>query len=342
MDLTLSDEQTQLRATYAQLFERECPSDAVRRAEAGEGWMPALWLRLVEIGAADLAVPEADGGQGAGLLDCALVAEEAGRRLAPVPLIEAVVVGRLLARLGPGRAAYQRNVEGAHVVTLAQEPASQGHWRLVPWGAVATALVGRESDRLVVLRRDSPRRRRSDLGGGAVADWDLGADGAEVDELCSGAEAVRQFALARADTAALVASWLTGLAAGAVDLAIAYTSEREAFGVPVASFQAVAHRLADLATCVDGGRLLAQEAAWLLDEDEAAGERVASMGLAYAARTAIDAASACVHLHGGYGFMLEYDPQLFFRRAMSDTLLYGAAGHEESLSARLFVEAGRS
>ena len=88
------------------LFERECSTEVVRASE-DTGFSPALWARVVELGGVDMALPEADGGAGALLLDVALVCELVGRSLVPVPLAESVAAVRLLSRLGtdacPGR-----------------------------------------------------------------------------------------------------------------------------------------------------------------------------------------------------------------------------------------------
>jgi len=104
---------------------------------------------------------------------------------------------------------------------------------------------------------------------------------------------------------------------------VAYAKSRHQFGVPIGSFQSIARDLADAATAVDGARLLAREAAWAADEapDELAA--LASMAFLFAGRTAQQAAGAALHVHGGYGYMLEYDIQLYYRRAKAWTLAAG-------------------
>ena len=114
----------------------------------------------------------------------------------------------------------------------------------------------------------------------------------------------------------LTAAALAGLARAALDLGVAYVKERHQFGVPIGSFQTIQHRLADLHTAVDGARLLALEAADALDDArDPDGPALAAMALEFCGQVAEDAAAASLHFHGGYGFMLEYDVQLYVRRA---------------------------
>ena len=85
--------------------------------------------------------------------------------------------------------------------------------------------------------------------------------------------------------------------------------------MPIGSFQGIAHRLADTAAAVDGARLLAYEAAWAVDDQPERAAELAAMAFAFAYETARDATYRSLHFHGGYGFMMEYDIQLYFRRA---------------------------
>jgi len=339
MDLTLTDEQRQLRASYEELFERECPITEVRRAEAEEGWSPRLWKRLADAGITELGMPTARGGQGAELLDCTFVAEAAGRHLAPVPLIDAIAAGRLLGRLESIPAEVD-GIVSQTTIAVSPEPIGAETCRLVPWGAAAQSLVAYDDRRVLIVRRHDAVSRRPEMSGGAVADWKLDDDTVRTTTIATGSEARQQQDLLAADLAALSAAWLVGLAASALDLAVAYTSERRAFDVPVASFQSVAHRLADLATAIDGARMLAQEAAWTIDHDHDRGLSLAGMAVTFAAATALEAATSCLHFHGGYGFMLEYDPQLYYRRAAAHALLYRVARHTDALVDALSVDGG--
>jgi len=123
------------------------------------------------------------------------------------------------------------------------------------------------------------------------------------------------FERARDEWLALAANALAGIGSRSVEIGVEYVKERHAFGVPIGSFQAVAHGLADAAARVDGGGLLAREAAWAADEDPDRFPELAALACAFNAEAAREASYRSLHYHGGYGFMLEYDIQLYFRRA---------------------------
>jgi alkylation response protein AidB-like acyl-CoA dehydrogenase len=322
LDLGLSPEQEQLQGAVAGLLERSCPPEVVRAAEP-LGSDPALWARVRELGVVDMALPESAGGAGASLLEAALVAERAGAALAPVPLVESIVATRLLARPDAPAAAQtlEAAVSGAATVTLAlRPPDSAGTARWVPWGAVADRVVVPDGKRIVVTTGPAQGVAITNLGALPVADRAVSAGD---DVVAEGDAAIETAAVAFAEWKALTAALLCGAGRRAMEIGIDYTKERHQFGVPIGSFQSVAHRLADVATAVDGAQLLAREAAWSADDAPDEFGALASMAYAFAAETAEQAADAALHFHGGYGFMLEYDIQLYFRRIKAWSLLGG-------------------
>ena len=137
--------------------------------------------------------------------------------------------------------------------------------------------------------------------------------------LATGGAARDRFGDALAEWRALTAAALTGLGAAALDVASAYVKERHQFGVPIGSFQAIQHGLADVSVGLDGAQLLARKAAWAADLPERAGgtgpAELAAMAFLFAAEQAQVASTRALHYHGGYGFMEEYDAQLLYRRA---------------------------
>ena len=151
---------------------------------------------------------------------------------------------------------------------------------------------------------------------------DLAVD-KEAVELASGEGAVSLFERTRDEWLALMANALVGLGTRALELGVAYAKERHAFGVPIGSFQAVAHGLADAATAIDGGTLLAREAGWAADEDPERATQLACFSCAFCAEAARQASARSLHYHGGYGFMLEFDVQLYFRRATGWPAVFG-------------------
>jgi alkylation response protein AidB-like acyl-CoA dehydrogenase len=139
---------------------------------------------------------------------------------------------------------------------------------------------------------------------------------------------VAAFERARVEWRVLTAAALCGAGRSALDIAVAYTTERRQFDVPIASFQTVAHRLADLATAIDGAQLLTWKAAWAADDDREQAAALGLMAFSFAAEAAEAAATEALHFHGGYGFMLEYDIQLYFRRIKAWVLQNGDRQHE--------------
>lgn len=319
MDLTLSPEQQQLVDTYAALYAKESTTERVRAAEPS-GHDAELWDRLHETGILEMAVDEAAGGWGATLLDLALVAEQHGRHLGPAPLVEAQVAARLLARAGGPAAAslLARALAGEELVSLALHGPVRGALRLAPAGAVASRVVCLDGDRLLGVET-ADRTPVANLGSLPLADVAVG----EAEVLASGEGAVRAHQVALDEWLALAAAAMVGLAARALEIGVAYAKERHAFGAPIGSFQAVAHGLADSATAVDGSTLLAREAAWAADEEPARARELAALAFGFCAEAARGAAYRSLHYHGGYGFMVEHDIQLYFRRATAWPAQYG-------------------
>ena len=312
VDLALSDDETAIRDLFTSFFVREAPT-AVARASEPVGFDSALWGRVREIGAPGMGVPEVFGGGGATLGGLAVVAEALGRSIAPVPLVEHLVAARLLVTPDV--------VAGDAIATLAVRPATEdGRWRLVPGGAVADVVVGLDGDDLVAVRNPPPGEAPANHASAPVADRDARSGAREV----IGARA--EFERARDEWKVLVAAALTGIADAALDLGVEYAKTRLQFGVPIGSFQAVQHGLADLPALVDGARLLAHKAAWagersepgvcdVDDNDITDFSALASMAFLFATDAAARATDRSLHFHGGYGFAAEYDIQLYYRRA---------------------------
>jgi alkylation response protein AidB-like acyl-CoA dehydrogenase len=325
VDLNPTDEQHQLIDAYAALYAKESTGERVRAAEPG-GFDPALWGRLVETGVLEMAVGESSGGWGASLLDLGLVAEQHGRHLGSAPLVEAQAAARLLARAGGdgARALLARALSGEELVTLALHAPRGGTLRLVPGGAVADRVVFLDGDRLLQTAARGSVTPAANLGALPVADVALGGGpGGGAEELCSGPEAAAAFESALDDWLALMAGALSGLAGRALEIGVEYVKERHAFGVPIGSFQALAHGLADAATAVDGSLLLSREAAWAAAEEPGRARELAAAAFGFAAEAARQASYRSLHYHGGYGFMMEYDIQLYYRRAKAWPAQFG-------------------
>ncbi|WP_405878174.1 acyl-CoA/acyl-ACP dehydrogenase [Streptomyces sp. NBC_01136] len=368
MDLDFTDDQTALRDTLRTFFEKEASTAAVRAAEP-LGFDAALWRKVVDLGLGAIAVPEQHGGGGAGFVELAIAAECLGQSLAPVPLIEAAVANDLIASLSFGGSSSDddggslsagslsgaslsggslsdgpdprleslaaRAVAGELLATLALRPATGDVARLVPAGAVADLVVVLRGDELLLLRQ--PDRSPSVPGGavhnlGALPLADCRIDAENTLVMARGPAAVRAHRRALSRWELLTGAALVGLASKALDIGIDYVMQRKAFGVLIGTFQTIQHRLADDVIALDGARLLAYEAAWAQDENLPTADTLATMAFLFSSETAFKTASEVLHFHGGYGYTLEYDIQLYFRRAKAWSLV---AGDSRAAYARL-------
>jgi len=315
MDLSFTPDQDALRAAAGRLYADRSHGERVRQLEPA-GFDPDLWAGVREMGLPTMALPERVGGAGASLTDLAAAVEVHGAHAGLVPLVETAVAARLLAALGAG-APLARLVDGA--AAALRVPEEDGAVP-VAFAAAADVVVTVEGDRLLVL--DGPAGPPVDTLAGLAAAA-VPAAPAEAVVVAQGPEVVAAAERARDEWRALTAVAQVGLARTALDAGLAYAEERHQFGVPIASFQALQHRFADLHTRVEGARLLAFEAVWALDEDDPSAPLRAAQAGWWCGEVAEEAAAFSLHVHGGYGFMLEYDVQLHLRRAKATRLLAG-------------------
>jgi alkylation response protein AidB-like acyl-CoA dehydrogenase len=321
MDLDLTSEQGQLVEAFSSLYSNESTPERVRAAEE-LGFDPKLWAELVEIGVLHMAVGEVSGGWGATLLDLALIAELQGRYLATAPVIEAQVAIRLLERLGgsASTSALAEALADGWITTLGLHPVAAGVAPLVPQAAIAHAAVISTPDAVHLISLGENRNRPATLASGAAADVTFHENETVLTDARS---ASAPLATAEHEWLVLTAAALVGMGARALEIGVEYVKERKAWGVPVGSFQSVAHALADSATAIDGARLLTHSAAWAAPEQPERARELAAMAFAFAYETARDVTYKSLHFHGGYGFMLEYDIQLYYRRTREMALLWG-------------------
>jgi alkylation response protein AidB-like acyl-CoA dehydrogenase len=367
MDFGLNETQELLRRTLREFLQREYPSRVVREAEASErGYLPAVYRRLGELGVLGLTLPEAEGGAGGSWVDLAVFYEEAGRALLASPHLSSVVLGGgLLARWAspaqrqawlPALASGERVLAVAWPLDagapgpsgLVAQPAAGGY-RLRGEVPHVAHYVGADAVLLVAAIADTAGRL-----GLFLADPATPGLTATPQPLQSGEPLVRlrcddlwlpaDAAVGEPQPAAVlfgptldaakmaVAALALGGAEAAVDMAVAYAKERHQFGRPIGSFQAIQHRLARLAMLVEEARLLVYAAAWQLDQGAEA-RRAAAMAKLQAGTAFREAATGCILVHGGYGFMLETDPQLYYRRAKVLEFALGAPEAQRALIA---------
>jgi alkylation response protein AidB-like acyl-CoA dehydrogenase len=333
MNLELSQEQESVRQVFAAFFEKESTIARVRQAEEHGGFDPGLWKAMVATGVPVMGADERAGGGGADLVEEFLVAREAGRRLAAAPVVESLVASRLLGQTRPGGELVAAVAEGGLIPTIAVRPATAGVARQVPAGAVADLVLALGGEDLLAVR-GQPGDPVPNLAGLPVADRHLGVPGQAVTVLASGERARRLFGHAVQEWKILTAAVACGIQEEAQRIGLEYVLGRRVFGTQLASFQAVQHRFADVATAGRGAYLLTLEAAW---SQRGAPERTAAlaeMALLFSGEAAFHTCRESLQFHGGYGYTLEYGIQLYFRRAKALCLSAGPSRHRYQELAR--------
>ena len=342
LNLALSEEQTLLRDSVSKLLGTESTPARVRAAEP-LGHDPKLWAELVGFGIPAMRAPEAAGGGGMSLLDAALIAEEAGRHLAPGPVIETIVAAHLLADLGgDARGWFERVRDGEAIVAFALHEAGAHPRQVVPGAAVADAILYLDEDEVVLLAGQPVGAARDNLGKAPVLEIDLEGElgGRTRHILAHGPDARYAYLAAIEEWKILTAAALAGLGRRALELAAAYASEREAFGRLIGTYQGVSHPLANSITDIEGAQLLVWRTIWALarGRDDAAAS--VSMAFWWAAKATAIAVIRSLRVFGGYGLAVEYDIQLYFRRGRAMALPLGDPAAElQHVADRLWGEA---
>ncbi len=351
LDLDFSPEQEMLRQTVRDVLERHCPLAVVRAMEDDPVGYPAeLWGQLGKLDLIGLLVPESFGGSGMTLVEGVALYEELGRALAPVPhLVSAVLcAGGLalagsdeqqagwLAKLGSGEAVFTPawlEPDGGFGPRGVQTRATAGREGVVINGTKRHVAFAKAADRLVVLARTGDGPSAVDLflvdpaapGVSMAQQFTIGSDTqyhvgftdvvvSEADRIGGAGTGWATWDEIMSDAVILLAAQAVGGARYALDITVQYAKDREQFDKPLGAFQALAHYLADAVTAVDGAEHLVHEAAWARANDRPT-ERLAPMAKLFACQTFRDVTAMAQQIFGGIGFTLEFDIQLYFRRA---------------------------
>ena len=326
MRFALSEDQVDFRDAVRGLLADTCPAEAVREAWDGDhpGRVPAAWSALAEMGVLGLLVPEQHGGLGLADEDIVPLLVECGRAGLPDPVSStAYVAAGVLAELGdaPAAAAWLPRIASGEATVLVGFPGSS----YLPAAASADLFLMFDGDRLHLLRPSDVTLTAVQSVDGARALCDVSFEPSADTALLSGPDAYS--AANRAfDRAALgAAAQLVGLGERMLDLTVGYVSERKQFGVPVGSFQAVKHHLADAASGVAFAEPLVLHAANSLAHGLDQAPLHVSMAKARASTAAVAAASAALQCHGAIGYTVEYDLHLFMKRSWALAARYGDA-----------------
>ncbi|MFF4186734.1 acyl-CoA dehydrogenase family protein [Streptomyces sp. NPDC001691] len=352
-DLLYSEAEDDLRAAVRSLLaDRTDTPSALARAESDAPYDPELWRSLgAGMGLAGLLVPEKLGGQGASHREAAVVLEEIGRAVAPVPyLTSSVVATEVLLALDTETeevARLVRELASGHRTAALAVPFSAGpHTVRLPGalaGTVTAVADAATADVLLVPTEEGLYAvDASDAALTALTPLDLTRplaavrlDGV-VGTPLAGAEAtsaaVRRGLLAGAG---LLASEQLGVAEWCLTETVTYTRERKQFNRPVGSFQALKHRMAQLWLEVVSARAAARNAADALATGSPEAALAVAVAQAYCAKVAVHAAEECVQLHGGIGMTWEHPAHLYLKRAKSAQTALGSAGEHRAALAEL-------
>jgi len=376
MDVLMNEDEQMIADSARQFLEAEVPTKLVREMEKDElGYPKALWEKAAELGWQGMCLPEKVGGSEMGLLALGLVLRECGRTMAPLPLHSTAVASITIAR--DGSEAQQQKylpdvVSGKSIMTWAF---SEKDPRFIADAVQMTAkadgsdyvLNGTKmfvdnfvaADQMLVVARTTAKSKGEDglslfivdtkskgLSStplvtlakdrqAEVAFKDVRVPAANAIGKIGGAWPVVQAMLDRGTV--LLCAQMVGAARKDTEMAIEYAKFRQAFGQPIGAFQSVGHTCADMQIWVDGGELLTFEALWKLDQGQPAWVEV-SQAKSFCNEKLEAAVRNSQSIHGGIGFMMEFDLQLWFRRVSAWTMRMGTTYEHRARIAHALID----
>ena len=356
MNFELDESQFMLRDNARNLFSNECPIKVVREAmENNNGFEPHLWDTVAEAGWLGLTIPEQYGGVGLGPLDLAVILEQAGRAVAPVPLWSEYLATSTILALGseaqkqgllPDLAEGKRiavlaateadGVFGANAATKLTKAGDgfqvDGTKVFIPDAHVANDIlvVAQENGTPVVaiVPRDAAGVTVNILPGfdltRRLCEVKLNGVKVPASAVLRG-DVPQALAQVRLLGAAALAAEMLGGANAALDMSVEYAEIRYAFSRAIGSYQAIKHRCAEILGEIDGSRSLVYLAAWAAENDPQQLKIAAPAAKSYCGDAFFRAARENIQMHGGIGFTWEHDAHIYYKRAKLDELLLGTA-----------------
>jgi len=327
MNFDFTDDQQAIKRTARDFLADRLKHERWRELAESGTYDDGLWTEIGELGWAGIHLDEDVGGQGLGSVELAILMEELGYALTPSAFLSSAAASLVLAHAGsdaqrerwlPGLAAGEV-IGTAGLVTDGVAPMVADADRaavivLVDGlsGMVVEAAAAEIEEQPTI---DSTRRfSRVRASGGEPLEGDL------------------MSALDRIEVA--LAAELVGVAQRAMEMAVAYAKEREQFGRPIGTNQAVSHRCAQMLLEVESARSTTLYAAWTADNEPESLPLAASMAKAYASDAGRRVTTSSLQVHGGIGFTWEHDLHFFLKRAETDGHLFGAArSHRERVAA---------
>ena len=371
MEFEFTEDQLQLQRAVQDVLDAEAPPELARAVADGQPGAAEFWKTLVGLEWPAMALPEDAGGLGYGWVELAIVLEELGRHAAPGPFVATVTqfaplvaetaepghAAKLLASVASGRTTGTIAVDegtGTWDPADAQATARRDGDDLVLSGTKHYVVDGATADEIAaVVRLDGDLRvvlvQGASVHAVEVVPIDPGVrhatialDGVRVpaSRLLGDGDATAAVRRALEESVTAVAAVTVGACQRIFDIINAYAKERIQFGVPIGSFQAVKHKLADMYRDIERARVLVYYAALTLAEDHTDRTLAASMAKAAAGEAQRRCVQDGLQLAGGIGFTWEHDLHLFLRRAKVGELHFGSASRHRRKVARLALQSG--
>jgi len=368
MYFDLTDEQQAIKSTAHDFLAARYKSERIRAlAESENGLEQTDWDEMAELGWPGLALPEEWGGQGLGIVELAVLFEEMGYALAPSPLLSNTVAGLALALCGSDeqrerllRPLAEGRLRGTPALWDAGSPATIGEFTMEARAAGEGVLLDGEkvlvidaaaADFLLVATADGRRHVvERDAAGVTVAPavtidptrrlYSVRFEGVEVaPENTLPGEAADYFPVFHRACVALAAE-STGIAQRTMEMAVAYAKDRQQFGRPIGSYQAVSHRCAQMLLETENARSAVYGAAWAADAEPQSLATAASMAKAYASDAGWRVPDASIQVHGGIGFTWEHDLHFFLKRGKANAATFGdSKWHRERVADAMLAPA---
>jgi alkylation response protein AidB-like acyl-CoA dehydrogenase len=369
--LEFTAEQDELRDGVRAMLARECPISLVREVVEKGGTPDALWSQMVELGWPALTVQEAAGGLGMGAVELAVVVEELGRVLAPGPFVPTVTQFAPIVAEAGSTEQQQRFLGGVAAgeitgtLALVEDNGSIDAGRIsstaspdgdgfVLAGTKAAVLEAASTDEIVVVARQPGAADgvgafvvpRADARVDPIDSFDssrplarVTLDGVRVgeDRVLGEPGPATAAAVSRAVevTTTALAVETVGAAQAILDITLAYAKQREQFGAPIGSFQAIKHKFADMLVSLERARATSYFAALTIAEDDDRRSLAASIAKAAAGDCAAMFAKEGIQIHGGIGYTWEHDMHLYVRRVRTSSMLFGNAAQHRARVADL-------
>jgi len=376
MDVLLSEEEQMVKNLAREYLEAECSTELAREMELDDlGYPPALWKQMADLGWFGMAIPEAYGGQGLPLTYLGIVLEEVGRAIAPVPFHSTMVAALTIAQDGTEEQKQQvlpKVASGDSILTWSfteQSPkylpetihteAKKDGDSYVISGTKMFVDNFNVAEKCLVVCRTAPESSANE--GISVFLVDTASDGITHSPLVTIAKDKQSkvvFDQVRVPASnmigaqdqgwpivndmldrgtALLCAQMVGAARKDAELAIEYAKGRVAFGRPIGSFQSIQHMCADMTIWVDGGQMLTFEALWRMDQDLPASIEV-SQAKSFCNEKCEAAVRSSQVIHGGIGFMMEFDLHLWFRRVSAWTMRMGTSFEHRARIAQMLID----